>query len=74
MIADSLSWVHIPLPAVRSRQRSWGTSLPQSVVLICLVCKGFVAEPGTASCRVWMTVDIQKECSRLSTRASIRQA
>ena len=25
--------VHIPLPAVRPRQRSWGTSLPQSVIL-----------------------------------------
>ena len=24
--------VHIPLPAVRPRQRSWGTSLPQSVI------------------------------------------
>ena len=33
MIADSLSGVHIPLPAVRPRQRSWGTSLPQSVIL-----------------------------------------
>ena len=33
MIADSRVWVHIPLPAVRPRQRSWGTSLPQSVVL-----------------------------------------
>ena len=38
MIADSLSGVHIPLPAVRPRQRSWGTSLPQSVILICCFC------------------------------------
>ena len=37
MIADSLSGVHIPLPAVRPRQRSWGTSLPQSVILCCIV-------------------------------------
>ena len=37
MIADSLSGVHIPLPAVRPRQRSWGTSLPQSVILFCLL-------------------------------------
>ena len=29
----SLVRVHIPLPAVRPRQRSWGTSLPQSVIL-----------------------------------------
>ena len=30
----SLVRVHIPLPAVRPRQRSWGTSLPQSVIWI----------------------------------------
>ena len=30
--ADSRVRVHIPLPAVRPRQRSWGTSLPQSVI------------------------------------------
>ena len=38
MIADSRYRVHIPLPAVRPRQRSWGTSLPQSVVLILRFC------------------------------------
>ena len=33
----SLVRVHIPLPAVRPRQRSWGTSLPQSVILRCFM-------------------------------------
>ena len=33
----SLVRVLIPLPAVRPRQWSWGTSLPQSVILFCLL-------------------------------------
>ena len=38
MIAASrMVRVHIPLPAVRPRQRSWGTSLPQSVTLSMLL-------------------------------------
>ena len=34
LVTDSRVRVHIPLPAVRPRQRSWGTSLPQSVIWI----------------------------------------
>ena len=49
MIADSLSGVHIPLPAVRPRQRSWGTSLPQSVILSLFVVRVLSNHNGAAT-------------------------
>ena len=45
----SLVRVHIPLPAVRPRQRSWGTSLPQSVILIRLFRIGYCGGTGPCS-------------------------
>ena len=57
---DSQVRVHIPLPAVRPRQRSWGTSLPQSVILkLCLygACVGYNLAPA----RAWLSLERQAQ-------------
>ena len=51
MITDSRVGVHIPLPAGRPRQRSWGTSLPQSVIWCCIVSAPLAKHIGFPSFR-----------------------